>query len=375
MAIEFSLPRAIEALREKRHWTDEQIAEKAQIRRAHITNLRNGKAKEVQLDQINKILGLLANEFQPEEIPGLLLQTEPGLKLVLHGAKTGGIVLGRRSDVHLGGGELGYVITFDTLVAAELVEDLSNHVKLKSRFIQLPRDETEFSKTQREAVKAYDKLHVDKADDKGKDSELPAIFYVGSQRANLGTELYVASRWNTKPFAEPKNDPVVPFFLRYRKDAQPRSPSCFGGADAAFRAEVHFPAHDKRSKDDPRTEDRGEGIYYCVGGKWFRAPFDRKKGALQTCGVVVVSSAPLRKDDTNATRTEIAFIGYSGEATYGCCNALLKRPADFWPPATSTRDDGRVSAFLCTFETELKPGHDFSTPLEPTNIIELDGRV
>ena len=352
MPIAFTIASAIENIRRVANVTDEELSALTGIRRPQIGYLRSGEARSIKLEQLTALIAVAANHFPEEAIPALFIQSEPGLMPVLRSAKKGAIVVGRRSETEFG--DLGFLVTYDSLCAAQITDSLSVHIGLRSHFIELPsvqgNDEerrAEFKRTQKTARDSFKTLRKDKA--------VRATFYIGSQRANLHTELFVAERWNATAFEPPQGR--VPFYLRYRDDAPPRPPSCFGGSDEDFPGEL------------PKDQ-RGEGIYYRLDGTWRPAPVPRpsKRGKHETAGVVVVTS------NESHTHTELAFIGYTGAATQGCCNAVLTNPAAFWPVDRDTRR----AAFLCTFEadksneTNSTQGIDSTAPLHCTKVTRLD---
>ncbi len=170
---------------------------------------------------------------------------------------------------------------------------------------------------ERNAVEAFNRLR----------RQPHCAILIGSQRVNYLLEPFVADLFGAEPFKaiEPREDPVVPFYL-LTAQRTPAAPSCFGGPIA--------PAGWQR-------EERNALLWRDDQGRWHGIPWvrDKQEGAL-----ILTVYYP------GTQAVHVALFGYSGQGTRLAAEKLSTDPHLFWPPPAEIA--GRqVGVYVLCFET------------------------
>jgi DNA-binding Xre family transcriptional regulator len=144
---------------------------------------------------------------------------------------------------------------------------------------------------------------------------------IGSQRANLLVELFVAELLGREAFTDARGR--LPFYL-YRDSSPPSLiPSCFGGSE--LPADCPGPGR--------------SGIYYRQDPKrWEFCPSIPNEA---DAGIVIVRRVP------GQGQTELAVFGYSAQATRAMGELLHRAPDQFWGPLERLKGGIEARVYVC----------------------------
>jgi hypothetical protein len=319
-----------------------RIGRETGISRRIVSGLYHNRRVGVTMNQLERLCQWLHSQGVPsEKLPGALFCFRPsGLMNALTTADRVRIYSGLYFQRQAGHSPICWVSWADSEVASIFVELLSKappvdrapvasssspggHKGLRFEFVHVPSHDAPFGKASRagrptpESTKPARQLFRAM-----RENETPTTnILVGSQRANLLMELFVADLIGCEPFTDTRGR--LPFYLYREPSAASVIPSCFGGPDLP----VECP-------------DSGHyGIYFRRDdGRWELCPSIPNEA---DAGIVIVRRAP------GLGGTELAVFGCSSQATWAM-GALFRRNLDqFWGPLQRLKGGIDACAYVC----------------------------
>ncbi len=364
MHIEVRLKRVLQEHGLDDRGVTQRIADAIKVHRHTIGKLYRNQATHPSLEVLGKVcVWLQENGVPATALPHSLFGTRPsGLCGAIAASGFVTLYVGEYHQVAPKTRTWRWVAQHDALAMSKVVQSLSaarghadRPVQVRMRYIpfrfeqqkQGPRkahldEDARYAKEVFERMRSGGRSH--------------SAILIGSQRANLLLEIFVADLFGCARFQSPgKISTCVPFYLLYRADDR-HVPSCFGGHD--------LPPGCRTAKKP--------GIYYLTKEGWVGCP---KIPNEEDAGIVIVSR------DAGTSSCEMAFFGFSGAATEALSELLLDNPDRFWPPAIEA--NGRqVGVYICRFglseeRPTPRPGESNAKLIEtiplPREVIE--GRI
>jgi hypothetical protein len=343
-----------------------KVEQEAGIARKVVSGLYHNRRKNITMNQLECLCQWLHGKGIPsEDLPGVLFRFYPsGLVNRLTAAGRVKIYLGdyiQREGSHI---PKYWVSWADSEVASIFVELLSDappvdrervdssssaggHQGLRFEFVLVPSHDAPFGKALEtgrptpESTRPARQIFRAMREDKTPTTNI----LVGSQRANLLMELFVADLIGCKPFTDTRGR--LPFYLYREPSAASAIPSCFGGSD--------LPAH---------CVDSGQyGIYFRRGdGGWELCPSIPNEAE---AGIVIVRRAP------GQGQTELAVFGCSAQATRAMGALFRQNPDQFWGPMQRLKGGIEACAYVCRIPMRVATD---VTGLRPRPVLE-DAKV
>ena len=342
MRIEFQLKGVLQQYELDKPRIFSRIWRETGISRRIVSGLYYNHRVSVTMNQLERLCQWLHSQGVPsEQLPGALFCFRPsGLMSALTTADRVRIYSGLYFQHQAGHDPRRWVSSADSEIASVFVELLSNappvdqaaadpssspggHKGLRFEFVLVPSHDAPFGKalgTGRpapESTRPARQLFRSMRQDKTPTTNI----LVGSQRANLLMELFVADLVGCEPFTDLRGR--LPFYLYREPSAASAIPSCFGGPD--------LPAE---------CPDQGRyGIYFRrEDGRWELCPSIPNEA---DAGIVIVRRAP------GVGRTELAVFGCSSQATRAM-GALFRQNLDqFWGPLQRLKGGIEARAYVC----------------------------
>jgi hypothetical protein len=326
-----------------------KVEKEAGIARKVVSGLYYNRRERITMNQLGRLCQWLHSKGVPaEDLPGALFRFyASGLLSVLCAASRVKIFLGdylQRAGSHI---PKFWVSWADSEVASTFVELLSGAQSAEPRptasrsspggsnglrfeFVLVPSHEAPFGEAPGsgrptpESTKPARQIFRAMRDDK-----IPTTnILVGSQRANLLMELFVADLAGCKPFTETRGR--LPFYLYREPSPASVIPSCFGGPD--------LPAG---------CPDCGKyGIYFRRNGRgWELCPSVPNEA---DAGIVIV------RRDLGLGRTELAVFGCSAQATRAMGALFRQNPDQFWGPMQRLKGGIEAGVYVCRIPMRVK---------------------
>jgi hypothetical protein len=311
------------------------------IARKVVSGWYHNRRKNITVNQLERICQWLHGKGVPsEDLPGVLFRFYPsGLVNRLTAAGRVKIYLGDYIQRQGSFIPKYWVSWADSEVASIFVELLSNappvdrvsngssspggQQGLRFEFVLVPSHDAPFGQaleagrptpeSTRPARRIFRAMREDKT--------ATTNILVGSQRANLLVEQFVADLAGCKPFTDTRGR--LPFYLYREQTTAPVIPSCFGGSD--------LPAE---------CVDSGQyGIYFRRDdGGWELCPSIPNQAE---AGIVIVRRAP------GQGRTELALFGCSAQATRATGALFRLNPDQFWGPMQRLKGGVEACVYVC----------------------------
>jgi len=319
-----------------------KVEQEAGIARKIVSALYYNRRENITMNQLERLCRWLHGKGVPsEDLPGVLFRFYPsGLVNRLTAAGRVKIYLGdyiQREGSHI---PKYWVSWADSEVASIFIELLSNappvdrepvdsssspggHQGLRFEFVLVPSHDAPFGKALEtgrptpESTRPARQIFRAMREDKTPTTNI----LVGSQRANLLVEMFVADLAGCKPFTDTRGR--LPFYLYREPSATSVIPSCFGGSD--------LPAH---------CVDSGQyGIYFRRDdGGWELCPSIPNEAE---AGIVIVRRTP------SQGQTELAVFGCSAQATRAMGALFRQNPDQFWGPMQRLKGGIEACVYVC----------------------------
>ncbi|MHC4081456.1 MAG: helix-turn-helix domain-containing protein [Planctomycetota bacterium] len=342
MRIEFQLKAVLQCYGLDKTGIFSRIERETGISRRIVSGLYYNRRVGVTMNQLERLCQWLHNQDVPsEELPGALFRFSPsGLMNALTIADRVRIYSGlyfQRQASHM---PKYWVSSADSEVASLFIETLSSvapvdnaptgpassthgHKGPRIEHILVPSHDAPFggaSETERpapESTMPARKIFRAMREDKAPTTNI----LIGSQRANLLVELFVADLFGCEPFAESRGR--LPFYLYREPSTSSLMPSCCGGPD--------------QPADCPGSGPFG--IYFRrKGQRWELCPSIPNE---TDAGIVIVRRAP------GQGQTELAVFGCSALATRAMGELLRRDPDQFWGSLQRLKGGIEARVYVC----------------------------
>ena len=312
------------------------------IARKVVSELYHNQRARITMNQLGRLCQWLHSKGVPlEDLPGALFRFRPsGLLGARDAANRVKLYLGdyiQRLGSHI---PKFWVSWADSEVASLFVESLSGAPRvapapaastsslhgpdgLRFEFVLVPSHEAPFGEKPEpgrptpESTKPARQIFRAMRQDKTPTTNI----LIGSQRANLLVELFVADLAGCRPFTATRGR--LPFYLYREPSTASLIPSCFGGPD--------LPAG---------CPDSGQyGIYYRRDDRgWELCPSVPNE---TDAGIVIVRRAP------GLGRTELAVFGCSAQATRAMGALFRQDPDRFWGKLQRLKGGIEAGVYVC----------------------------
>jgi hypothetical protein len=320
-----------------------RIEGEARVSRKVVSDLYYNRKSEFTFLQLERLCGWLLNKGVPGlELPGALFGFSPsGLVKALIAAEKVKIYLGeyyQPKETHMptywvSWADSEVASTFIELASGEppLVEESSDSTSSprgqmgpRFEFVLVPSHDAPFGMTSNAERPPPESAPAERIFSEMRDDRFNSTnILIGSQRANLLVELFVAELFGCDPFVDAPGK--LPFYLYRESWPSKLLPSCFGGSK--------LPAND--------LPDDQFGIYYRgKDGNWELCPHVPNA---TDAGIVIVRRVPAQG------QTELALFGYSAQATRVMGQLFRQNPDQFWKRSEWSTGDVNASVYVCGF--------------------------
>ncbi len=356
MYVRFCLRRVLKTFKIRQTGAVSKIAREMKLDRPWLTQVRDGVQEKVPLDKLSKLCRWLIDQGVPAHVLPHALFDRGEVRESIDQSGAVQFYLGQkctlepfRSSSPLDTGKLftrKWLASDDVEAWSDITSDLSLYRQVPPfRTICVPFHVAETGQPQREK---QDRFEAGEKFDELLRSKDTSHILIGSPRANLLTEHFVAHVFGQEAFVAPQRR-GVPFYFRYRPGPGPYPlTSCMGGTESHPRC----------------SGGEAPGVYYvdekrswdCAG--WTSE--DQDAAVILT--VQHTESRPMKLKESNPIT--VALVGYSGRATRWAARAFLEDSEQFRP----AEDQGtrRVGIYVCHFDGgQLVRRVNLINPTEP----------
>lgn len=336
MQIEIRLKKLIQDYKLNRRGLEKYLADQIKVHRHTIGKILRNQTSNPSLEVMGKICDWLVNNGVPTHIlPGALFGVRSShFWQAVSDLGSVTIFLGeyhQKTDPSVPA--LRWISRQDAAVEGQIVQLLSNPAsigvqrvpQIQTRFVHFRYvpgapsvSEKHFRDDIRSAKKKFNEIlsHEDRV-----------YIFIGSQRVNYLTELFISDLFGVESFkpSADTNLPGVPFYTLYREH-DVDLPSCLGGKNP--------PPGDSKNQAAPGLYHRGKK------DSWIACPW---QAGVSDAGIVIT------RHDPGTGSLQVALFGFSARGTVAIGTYLIHNADSFWPPYAQVKGK-QIGVYVCKFE-------------------------